>query len=70
MTHDLLADERQRKMGDVNVPMPLNYRYMAVAIDKLLLRLTIEENTHITEQTIYADGFADAGLCGENIWGN
>ncbi|MGO2937065.1 MAG: short-chain dehydrogenase, partial [Glutamicibacter arilaitensis] len=49
-------------------PMPLNYHSEAVVIAKLLLWLTSEENTHVTGQTIYCDGGAEATLRGDDIW--
>jgi len=55
-------------MVDSNVPMPLNYHSEASVNAKLLLWLTSEENTHVTGQTIYCDGGAEATLRGENIW--
>lgn len=69
MTRDLLATAEGRNMVDQSVPMPLNYHSEAIVIAKLLLWLTSEENSHVTGQTIYCDGGAEATLRGENIWG-
>jgi len=68
MTRSMLETEEGRVMVDANVPMPLNYHSEATVIAKLLLWLTSEENTHVTGQTIYCDGGADATLRGDNIW--
>lgn len=68
MTRELLATEEGRKMADDNVPMPLNYHSEAVVIARMLAWLTSEENTHVTGQTIYIDGGADATLRGDDIW--
>ena len=37
-------------------------------IAELLTWLTSAQNTHVTGQTIYIDGGADATLRGDNIW--
>ncbi|MGP9034250.1 SDR family oxidoreductase [Glutamicibacter mysorens] len=68
MTRELLATDEGKAMVDKNVPMPLNYHSEAVVIARLLLWLTSEENTHVTGQTIYCDGGAEATLRGDNIW--
>lgn len=68
MTRDLLATEQGRAMVDSAVPMPLNGHSDAIVIARLLAWLTSEENTHVTGQTIYIDGGADATLRGDNIW--
>lgn len=69
MTRDLLATEEGAQMVDSHVPMPLNYHSEAIVIARLLVWLTSEENTHVTGQTIYIDGGADASLRGDDIWG-
>lgn len=68
MTTDLLATAEGAEMVDSHVPMPLNYHSEAVVIARLLAWLTSEENTHVTGQTIYIDGGADASLRGDDIW--
>ena len=68
MTRELLGTAQGRMLADDNVPMPLNYHSEAVVIARLLAWLTSEENTHVTGQTIYIDGGADATLRGDNIW--
>lgn len=68
MTRELLSTEEGRKMADDNVPMPLNYHSEAKVIAYLLAWLTSAENTHVTGQTIYIDGGADASLRGDDIW--
>ncbi|AWB87690.1 SDR family oxidoreductase [Mycetocola zhujimingii] len=68
MTRDLLATEEGRALADGSVPMPLNGHSDAIVIAELLAWLTSEQNTHVTGQTIYIDGGADATLRGDNIW--
>lgn len=68
MTHDLLATDEGRAMVDANVPMPLNGHSEPIVIARLLAWLTSEENTHVTGQTSYIDGGADASLRGDDIW--
>lgn len=68
MTRELLSTAEGKAMVDANVPMPLNYHSEAVVIAKLLLWLTSVENTHVTGQTIYCDGGAEATLRGDDIW--
>ncbi len=68
MTKDLLSTEEGRAMVDANVPMPLNYHSDAVVIARALAWLASEENTHMTGQTIYIDGGADATLRGDDLW--
>ncbi|MBM7829300.1 NAD(P)-dependent dehydrogenase (short-subunit alcohol dehydrogenase family) [Agromyces cerinus] len=68
MTAPLLATEEGRAMVDAAVPMPLNGHSDALVIAKLLAWLTSEENSHVTGQTIYIDGGADATLRGDDIW--
>lgn len=68
MTTELLSTPEGREMTDSHVPMPLNYHSESVVLARLLAWLTSEENTHVTGQTIYADGGADASLRGDDIW--
>lgn len=68
MTTEMLATPEGRKMVDGHVPMPLNYHSEPIVLARLLAWLTSEENTHVTGQTIYADGGADASLRGDDIW--
>lgn len=68
MTRDLLASDEGRAMADAAVPMPLNGHSDAIVIARLLVWLASEENTHVTGQTIYIDGGADASLRGDDIW--
>lgn len=68
MTTEMLATAEGRQMVDGHVPMPLNYHSEPVVLARLLAWLTSEENTHVTGQTIYADGGADASLRGDDIW--
>ncbi|PQZ89587.1 short-chain dehydrogenase [Arthrobacter sp. MYb227] len=68
MTAEMLSTPEGRHMVDGHVPMPLNYHSEPIVLARLLVWLTSEENTHVTGQTIYADGGADASLRGDNIW--
>ena len=68
MTTELLSTPEGRELTDRHVPMPLNYHSEPVVLARLLAWLTSEENTHVTGQTIYADGGADASLRGDDIW--
>lgn len=68
MTSEMLATPEGRQMVDGHVPMPLNYHSEPIVLARLLAWLTSEENTHVTGQTIYADGGADASLRGDDIW--
>jgi NAD(P)-dependent dehydrogenase (short-subunit alcohol dehydrogenase family) len=68
MTAELLASAEGKAMVDAAVPMPLNYHQTPEVIADLMAWLTSEENTHVTGQTIYVDGGADATLRGDNIW--
>lgn len=68
MTVELLATEQGRAMVDSHVPMPLNGHSEPIVIARALAWLASEENTHMTGQTIYVDGGADASLRGDDIW--
>jgi NAD(P)-dependent dehydrogenase (short-subunit alcohol dehydrogenase family) len=66
MTEQLIRD-----MGDAldrQLPMPLNYHAKPETIAALLAWLVSEENTHVTGQTIYIDGGAEAKLRGDDIF--
>lgn len=68
MTRELLSTPEGRTIVDSSVPMPLNGHSEPVVIARLLAWLASEENTHVTGQTIYIDGGADASLRGDDIW--
>ena len=68
MTTELLSTPEGRELTDKHVPMPLNYHSEPIVLARLLAWLTSAENTHVTGQTIYADGGADASLRGDDIW--
>lgn len=68
MTTQLLSTPEGRELTDRHVPMPLNYHSEPIVLARLLVWLTSAENTHVTGQTIYADGGADASLRGDDIW--
>jgi NAD(P)-dependent dehydrogenase (short-subunit alcohol dehydrogenase family) len=69
MTRELLSTPESIAMVDDAVPMPLNYHQSPESVAELLIWLTSETNTHVTGQTIYCDGGADASLRGNDIWG-
>ncbi|MBO3083745.1 SDR family oxidoreductase [Cellulomonas fengjieae] len=69
MTRELLAAPESVAMVDKAVPMPLNYHQSPESVAELLVWLTSEVNTHVTGQTIYCDGGADASLRGDDVWG-
>lgn len=68
MTTELLSTPEGREPTGRHVPMPLNHHSEPLVLARLLAWLTSEENTHVTGQTIYADGGADASLRGDDIW--
>ena len=68
MTAQMLSTDEGKARVDAAVPMPLNYHQKPEVIAALMAWLTSEENTHVTGQTIYVDGGADASLRGDNIW--
>lgn len=66
MTADLIRD-----MGaalDAQLPMPLNGHASAEGVAALIGWLVSEENTHVTAQTVYIDGGAEALLRGDDIF--
>lgn len=68
MTTELLSTDEGKAMVDASVPMPLNYHQSPESVAYLMAWLTGAENTHVTGQTIYVDGGADATLRGDDIW--
>ena len=68
MVAGMVATQKGRDSLDKLIPMPLHGYLDAQNVAALLLWLTSPENTHVTGQTIYIDGGADAVLRGENIW--
>ena len=68
MTEQMLADESMVAVVDRAVPMPLNGHQSPESVAELLLWLTSPENTHVTGQTIYCDGGAEAVLRGDDVW--
>lgn len=66
MTAELIRD-----MGDAldaQLPMPLNGHASAETIAAVLAWLVSVENTHVTGQTVYVDGGAEALLRGDDIF--
>ena len=68
MTTQLLSTPESVAMVDAAVPMPLNGHQSPESVASLLLWLTDAANTHVTGQTIYDDGGADAVLRGDDVW--
>ncbi|MFI6691181.1 SDR family oxidoreductase [Streptomyces sp. NPDC050433] len=68
MMSRMLATPETVAAVDAAAPMPLNYHQQPEAVAHLLIWLTSEENTHVTGQTVYIDGGADASLRGDDIW--
>jgi NAD(P)-dependent dehydrogenase (short-subunit alcohol dehydrogenase family) len=62
MTETALQTQSGRSEIDAAVPMPLNYHLKPEDVAKTLMWLTSEENSHITGQTIFVDGGAEAKL--------
>ncbi|NHU47513.1 MAG: SDR family oxidoreductase [Comamonadaceae bacterium] len=59
------ATERRIKAG---TPMPLGGPYDPISAAELLSFLSSEKNGHITGQTIFIDGGADAIIRGDTVW--
>lgn len=70
LTAPFLDTAAGRAAVDTAVPMPLGGHCRPEDVARLLLWLTSVENTHVTGQTIYLDGGADAVLRGDDIWPN
>ena len=68
MVADMIATQEGRDVIAKIVPMPLHGFIEAAEIAELLMWLSSEKNSHMTGQTIYIDGGADAQLRGDDIW--
>ena len=68
MVADMIATQEGRDVIAKIVPMPLHGFIEANDVAELLLWLSSEKNSHMTGQTIYIDGGADAQLRGDDIW--
>ncbi|WP_293698682.1 SDR family oxidoreductase [uncultured Agrococcus sp.] len=66
MTEELLKTAGEAL--DKQLPMPLNGHAKAETIAEVLAFLVSEANTHMTGQTLYIDGGAEALLRGDDIW--
>jgi len=62
LTEHELSSAEGRHAIDQAVPMPLNYHLHPTAVAHLLTWLTSVENTHVTGQTIFIDGGAEASI--------
>lgn len=69
MTRVLLATPEGEEQIMAMVPMPLNGPAEASVIARALAWLTDESNTHITGQTLFVDGGADASIRGPRVFG-
>ncbi len=67
MTRELIAGDRDALAAQI--PMPLNGFAPPEAIAEVLAFLVSEGNSHMTGQTIYVDGGAEALLRGDDIIG-
>lgn len=66
MTAELIRDNKD--MLDAQLPMPLNGHASAETVAAVLAWLVSEENSHVTGQTIFVDGGAEALLRGDDIY--
>lgn len=58
----ILVDPDRRAVLDSEVPMPLNGHLLPIDVAKVLVWFASVENAHITGQTIFVDGGAEAIL--------
>ncbi|MEN2739561.1 SDR family oxidoreductase [Microbacterium sp. X-17] len=63
-----LATPEGRAMVSKSTPMPLNGPGEPQVVARLLAWLTSEENTHVTGQSIFVDGGAEATLRGPHVF--
>ncbi|MBR7825678.1 SDR family oxidoreductase [Actinospica sp. MGRD01-02] len=68
MTASFLATEQGRAVMARSVPMPLAGPGRPEVVANLLAWLASEENTHITGQSIFIDGGAEASLRGPRVF--
>lgn len=68
MTRELLATPEGRDQLMTTVPMPLNGPAEAATIARTLTWFTDAGNTHITGQTLFVDGGADASIRGPRVF--
>lgn len=60
--HKLLMDPDRRALVDSEIPMPLNGHLLPADVGRVLVWCASPENAHITGQTIFVDGGAEAIL--------
>lgn len=68
MVETMISTAEGRAALSKSVPMPLNGYLEAEDIAEVIYWLAGLSNTHMTGQTIYVDGGADAVLRGDDIW--
>ncbi|MEY3430517.1 MAG: hypothetical protein RJB30_449 [Actinomycetota bacterium] len=68
MVAEMIATEEGRANLAKVVPMPLHGYLEPSTVAELMIWLGSEANSHVTGQTIYIDGGADASLRGDDIW--
>ena len=60
--HKLLLNPDHRAFVDSEIPMPLNGHLLPIDVARVLVWLASPENAHITGQTVFVDGGAEAIL--------
>ncbi len=68
MVAEMIATEEGRANLAKVAPMPLHGYLEPSTVAELMIWLGSEANSHVTGQTIYIDGGADASLRGDDIW--
>ncbi|MCX4149715.1 SDR family oxidoreductase [Paraburkholderia madseniana] len=64
----LFEDPDKKRAVSAGTPMPLGGPYEPVAAAEFLAWLASEKNGHMTGQTIFIDGGADAVIRGDSVW--
>lgn len=64
----LFEDPDKKRTVSAGTPMPLGGPYEPAAAAEFLAWLASEKNGHMTGQTIFIDGGADAVIRGDSVW--
>jgi NAD(P)-dependent dehydrogenase (short-subunit alcohol dehydrogenase family) len=64
----LFEDPDKKRAVSAGTPMPLGGPYKPLAAAEFLAWLASEKNGHMTGQTIFIDGGADAVIRGDSVW--
>lgn len=64
----LFEDPDKKRAVSAGTPMPLGGPYEPLAAAEFLAWLASEKNGHMTGQTIFIDGGADAVIRGDSVW--